>query len=348
MDAPTRERWRHQEKSLKVEDSHTSVRAPILPDDKLFDAASISTSTVTDSQHKRQQNGSAEPTAAYGQITSIQSDYEKGPGIINVKDELQVLCGPLLNYKGMSDAGSRAPTWHGSVLIVTKPGQRQPNLKLRYVDEDNANQDSERSHPVVNSGSHPNDLSTKEVQEKNCPGVKLYEDPVKAFWRFAVDLPLQIQEAVWEYSVANMHSFTFAVPAVSQSMRIMFHSCNGFSVGTDENARSGPALWSDVLRVHGQRPFHVMIGGGDQIYNDGVRVNGPLKPWTDIGNPKKRRDFPFDEELRAACDVYYFDHYVECYSMEPFATASGIPQINIWDDHGRFPAIWRNSWLELT
>ncbi len=42
-----------------------------------------------------------------------------------------------------------------------------------------------------------------------------------------------------------------------------------------------------------------MIGGGDQIHNDGVRVDGTLKPWTDIGNPKKRRGYPFDEDLRA-------------------------------------------------
>lgn len=35
----------------------------------------------------------------------------------------------------------------------------------------------------------------------------------------------------------------------------------------------GPALWNNVLELHEKKPFHVMIGGGDQIYNDGVRVN---------------------------------------------------------------------------
>lgn len=124
------------------------------------------------------------------------------------------------------------------------------------------------------------------------------------------------------------------VPAAQDSMRIMFHSCNGFSVGTDEDFWSGPALWNDVLRTHDQKAFHVMIGGGDQIYNDGVRVKGPLKPWTDIQNPRKRRDFPFGEKMRAECDAYYFENYARWYSTEPFATAnSQIPQINIWDDH---------------
>ena len=77
-----------------------------------------------------------------------------------------------------------------------------------------------------------------------------------------------------------------------------------------------------------------MIGGGDQIYNDGVRVTGPLKAWSDLANPRKRRDFPFNEELRAKCDLWYFDNYVRWYSTEPFSIANAqIAQINIWDDH---------------
>jgi hypothetical protein len=55
------------------------------------------------------------------------------------------------------------------------------------------------------------------------------------------------------------------------------------------------------------------LGGGDQIYNDGIRVNGPLRPWTDIGNPKKRRDFPFPEDLRKECDDYYVNNYIRWY-----------------------------------
>ncbi|KAI6946539.1 hypothetical protein KC321_g19272, partial [Hortaea werneckii] len=126
----------------------------------------------------------------------------------------------------------------------------------------------------------------------------------------------------------------FAIPSKHESMRVMFHSCNGFSVGTDEDAWSGCALWNDVLRVHEEQPFHVMIGGGDQIYNDSVRVNGPLKPWTEISNPHKRRDYPFNEDMRQKCDEYYFNNYTKWYNTEPFASANGqIPQINIWDDH---------------
>lgn len=76
------------------------------------------------------------------------------------------------------------------------------------------------------------------------------------------------------------------------------------------------------------------IGGGDQIYNDGIRVSGPLREWSNIGNPKKRRNHPFPESLRLKCDDYYLKNYIRWYSTEPFASANGqIAQLNIWDDH---------------
>lgn len=53
-----------------------------------------------------------------------------------------------------------------------------------------------------------------------------------------------------------------------------------------------------------------------------------------IGNPRKRRDYPFPETMRAQCDEYYYKNYVDWYGAEPFKQANAkIPQINIWDDH---------------
>ena len=241
--------------------------------------------------------------------------------------ELNVICGPLLNYRRMSRELGQS-TWHGSVLVVTAPGSASPELALQSA---GALRPEEASLPFAGPST------------ATFAGEKLYEEPAKAFWRFTILLPFQEFECKWEYRINNLayaegseskKPQVFVVPAVSQSMRLMFHSCNGFSVGTDLNTWTGPVLWKDVLRVHAQRPLHVMIGGGDQIYNDGVRVDGPLRPWTDIGNPHKRREYPFDEALRARCDEYYYDNYVRWYNTEPFSTANGqIPQLNIWDDH---------------
>ena len=263
-------------------------------------------------------------------MTDTRNGYGNGPGLISSSNELEVICGPLLNYLCMTYEGDRA-LWHGTVLLVTKPGQKHPQLQLSPLG------------PVANSSGAQSHWFPG-TQGETIEGLKLYADPRKAFWRFSLRVPMDPErEARWQYTIPNMKMISevstsasreFFVPARNQSMRLMFHSCNGFSVGTDIDFWSGPVLWKNVLEVHAKRPFHVMIGGGDQIYNDSIRVSGPLEPWTKITNPKKRREYPFDNAMRAACDEYYFENYTRWYSTEPFATAnSQIPQVNIWDDH---------------
>lgn len=291
------------------------------------------------------------------QVTTTEAGYGNGPVITSTNDELEVLCGPLLNFKSMSRTPPGLPKWHGSVLIVTKPGKGHPQLHLKCVNFEETDNDLGRVNGISDGGKGNKSSGFALGQERPVQGTKLYADSVKSFWRFDLELRLQESEARWEYLIPHMRYasgassrsslYTFVVPGASQSMRIMFHSCNGFSVGTDEDAWSGPALWNDVLRVHEQKPFHVMIGGGDQIYNDGVRVGGPLRAWTDIGNPRKRREYPFDERLRDECDLYYFDNYIKWFSTEPFASANRqIPQINVWDDHGKiFTESCARQWL---
>ena len=257
---------------------------------------------------------------------------------------LEVLCGPLLNYRHMTEEETETPVWHGSVLLVTKPGETPPELRLRFAGpvDGHANNGS----PHVDGLAAPDDVGHEgTVAPSTVTGFKLYSDRSRAFWRVDLPVPLRSVEASWQYEISNAAPTagldskpgavkTFVVPSKHQSMRVMFHSCNGFSVGADVEAWSGPALWHDVMRFHRERPFHVMIGGGDQIYNDSIRVDGPLQEWTGMDDPKKRQDHPFTEDFRARCDDYYCENYVRWFSTEPFASANAqIPQINIWDDH---------------
>lgn len=81
-------------------------------------------------------------------------------------------------------------------------------------------------------------------------------------------------------------------------------------------------------------PGLLRVGGGDQIYNDSIRIDGPLREWTSISNPKKRRDHDFSESFRRQCDRYYLENYIEWYCKPEFALVnSQVPQLNIWDDH---------------
>jgi hypothetical protein len=264
-------------------------------------------------------------------------------------DGKQIAVGPLLNYRR-----TEGKTWVGSVLVVTKGGGKEqpfvPTLTLRREDaagkKDTAIAGNGVSGVNGSSGASADNnganRSPNDAQGETVKGLCLYSDARNTFWRFTLKIDLEDKPVVWEYSLPDMRFISktkpqrnrFHLPAQSESMRILFHSCNGFSVGTDEEAFSGPALWNDVLRKHADLPFNVMIGGGDQIYNDGIRVNGPLRQWTDISNPKKRKEYPFPEQLRQSCDNYYLRNYLRWYGTEPFATANGqIPQLNIWDDH---------------
>jgi len=267
-----------------------------------------------------------------------------------VLEDKEILCGPLLNYRRME--GTR---WHGSVLIVTggsgKPRSPAPTLTLARADspgwEDGKAIAGEVSTNSAADGPDDRDsLTSREEKACRCggeiQGVCLYSDVRCSFWAFDLVVDMEATETQWEYTFPGMRFASktkprrnsFFVPSTAESFRILFYSCNDFGDGFSESDRSRPALWADVLRRHSLKPWNVMIGGGDQIYNDGVVVDGPLRPWTDIRDPNKRRDHPFPEQLRQDCDEYYWKNYIRWYSTEPFASVNGrIPQLNIWDDH---------------
>ena len=209
-----------------------------------------------------------------------------------------VKCGPLLNYRRMEN-----DVWFGSVLIVvdshTVREDAVPELRLRVRERRQATQNgngtgtatgnehlnghdqapgmingvdySENVNPIqASNGNLPqqNGVSntSSDLEEIKIRGIKLYADVANTFWRFHVQVPMQIEELQCEYTIPGLtfaeggktDRQTFFVPAVTESMRIMFHSCNGFSVGTDEDAYSGACLWRDVARQHEEAPFHVM------------------------------------------------------------------------------------------
>ena len=336
-------RWRHQESSSfhrHAVQPQAGARDPVASG-TTGDLADFLNSTRVEPDGDGSGSGNHQPITIAAVHGTAQDQPADGRGEAEAPDGKEIVCGPLLNYRRMDE-----DRWHGSVLIVVKGGGQevlhQPSLALRRVGEarqlasaiaDGANGTNGASNGASNGAAS---------RGTRFESQRLYSDKRNTFWAFDIHVPLEPNEIKYEYEVPGMRFSgkykprvnSFFVPAANESMRIMFHSCNGFSVGTDEEAFSGAPLWNEVMRKHERAPFHVMLGGGDQIYNDGIRVNGPLRAWTDIGNPKKRRDYPFPETLRAECDDYYLNNYIRWYNSKPFASANGqIPQVNIWDDH---------------
>lgn len=102
---------------------------------------------------------------------------------------------------------------------------------------------------------------------------------------------------------------------------------------------SGPdPLWRDVLNTHQTKPFHVMLGGGDQIYNDAVmRQTTLFQEWLGIKNPMRKHEAEFTPDMQDELETFYLDRYSMWFSQGLFGMAnSQIPMVNLWDDHGTF------------
>lgn len=103
------------------------------------------------------------------------------------------------------------------------------------------------------------------------------------------------------------------------------------------NLFSGPdPLWRDVLNSHQTKPFHVMIGGGDQIYNDAVmKQTRAFHDWLEMKNPMHKHEVPFSAEMQEELETFYLERYSMWFSQGLFGMASSqIPMVNMWDDHG--------------
>ncbi|KAL5416190.1 hypothetical protein PMIN03_002229 [Paraphaeosphaeria minitans] len=171
---------------------------------------------------------------------------------------------------------------------------------------------------------------------KEISAVKLHAERGVTFWRFNLEVELGPKQARIAYRINRGPAIGFWVPARGETMNIMFHSCNGFSLSVDSKEFCGPdPMWRDVLNNHQTRPFHVMIGGGDQIYNDAAMRDTTLfRQWTESSNVWQKHRTPFSEELQNELEQFYLDRYSMWFSQGLFGLAnSQIPMINIWDDH---------------
>ena len=83
---------------------------------------------------------------------------------------------------------------------------------------------SNQNHTVP-SGYRPQSGISREAR-----GVRLHAERGVTFWRFSLEVELGQTQARIAYSINQAASIGFWVPARGQTMNIMFHSCNGFSM----------------------------------------------------------------------------------------------------------------------
>ncbi|KAI8981833.1 hypothetical protein BDF20DRAFT_863500 [Mycotypha africana] len=244
---------------------------------------------------------------------------------------IRVVCGPLLRYLEI-DYNQRL--WRGSCLIVLNHFQA-PKMKIRM-------------RPTAAAY-----VPERSIEPTAVDTLDIYRNEYH-FWRYDLQLPLITEEQIvtYTFNCFNDKEFQFYVPSIQNSMRFMFYSCSGFSdipqaIKDKFNEKEAP-LWQDVLDRHQVMPFHVMLGGGDQLYQDRLIHEDFMKPWVAEKNPKKRLAMTLPQSMRDGFEEFYFWNYVKCFGFKESPVQAqayaSIPAINMWDDHdiidgyGSYPA----------
>ena len=235
----------------------------------------------------------------------------------------------------------------GRALYVRPVDHLQEGKDLSQIENDDGLFESSPSplEPHGSSGTAPipNQRNLETDGEKlgryqEVAGARLYADPDRdvTFWRFNLEIELAEEQQHIAYRINRGPAVGFWVPARGQTMHIMFHTCNGFSMSVNPDNFNGPdPMWRDVLNTHQTKPFHVMIGGGDQIYNDRVMLETQhFGDWTRMRNPQHKHHAPFTHEMKEELETFYLNRYSMWFSQGFFGMAgSQIPMVNIWDDH---------------
>ncbi|KAI0867278.1 hypothetical protein GGS24DRAFT_508042 [Hypoxylon argillaceum] len=236
----------------------------------------------------------------------------------------------------------------GETLYVRLVDQLEEAKDLSMVQPDDGLFELIRTLPDDGSnaadppGSFPNRKKRIEVdgeklgKYKDVQGFRLHAERGHTFWRFNIEVELGDKQQRIAYRINGGPATGFWVPAREESMNIMFHSCNGFSQRVNPDEFSGPdPMWRDVLNDHQTRPFHVMIGGGDQVYNDAVADQAKLfHEWLAIKNPLHKTNAPFTAAMQDELEAFYLERYMMWFSQGLFGLAnSQIPMVNMYDDH---------------
>ncbi|SCV02470.1 LAME_0H01244g1_1 [Lachancea meyersii CBS 8951] len=259
------------------------------------------------------------------EVNNCNSCDEKSP----IRDS-GIICGPNLRLVGVNYAQN---LYRASMLLVCR-GVQCPEVSFIRGP----------------SNSKQVGADTNNISRGQLTSTLFYVDNGIDFYRYTIEFPMESYEQLVKYTIDGEHKphYRFFVPSKTSNFNVMSYSCNGFSLNVDTTKFQG-SMWFDVLNKHAKTHYHVMLGGGDQIYSDGINIfcKG-FKKWLAEKNAVKKYRAQLTSELRAELEQFYLNEYLEWYGYGywkgatlqskttqkcfPIAMAT-IPSINIWDDH---------------
>lgn len=244
-----------------------------------------------------------------------------------------IICGPILRLINMD---FKEKTYEGSIMVVVRGEENFPKITYQL------------------GPSLPSEDEDIEVNEAFFEGKLFHKDILKDdniwFYRYEIKLPMSNYEQMVKYAVDGTMEphYRFFVPSFTQNSNVISYSCNGFSLSVDTSKFKG-SLWYDVLKKHRYVHYHAILGGGDQIYSDNIKLHAPnLKAWLETKDPIKKYNTQTTEETKEQIRQFYLEHYLNWYGYGHWygstpkskttqkcfvKSLACIPAINVWDDH---------------
>jgi len=177
---------------------------------------------------------------------------------------------------------------------------------------------------------------------------KVGETGASLFWRAQHNQPPQANAQRVYYQVQldgaqaanglNQNEWHFYVPAQNEHPRFAYASCNGFSSADLVNKTEDPyALWAKMAESHQDKPFALLLMGGDQLYADEMWSSVPtLKAWGKLSRKKKVAS-AFTKTMEQQVERFYEDLYRSRWNDPNMAQLfASVPSVMMWDDHDIF------------
>jgi hypothetical protein len=233
---------------------------------------------------------------------------------------MERLVGPILHLRQ-----GTAETWRFTVGVWVKPENGGPNTKRLTLTFDRT------SNATVDPTPHH---------------IGDFHDGRWLCWN--VSIPRHDRECVTSY---RLEGFTngavevkgVVIPAVGQAPRLAFFSCNGVQDAQDWTTQPEmERLWGRMYERHNALenpgtsalPYHVLVGGGDLIYCDGIWGNG--SPLEALNTWEKRKNAQVTPELKRDIESMYGSFYARWRSSWGSLLFARVPGVYTWDDHDIF------------
>jgi hypothetical protein len=139
----------------------------------------------------------------------------------------------------------------GKAIYVKPVEDLEHEVDLSRVEDDGGLFEETRTAAVPTSYGQPGNQSSRglpsssgdskarllggqpRMGSQQVKGIRLHAERGVTFWRFNIEVELGDKQARVAYRINKSASVGFWVPARGESMNVMFHTCNGFSMNVE-------------------------------------------------------------------------------------------------------------------